>query len=58
MPIGGKEMQKKFEEVGWIKLRQRGSHVIMSKGVERETIPMHKELRKGMERALLKRIGG
>ena len=57
MPLSGKEMQKKFERAGWQKIRQKGSHVIMGKGEERETIPMHKELGKGLEKHLLKRIG-
>jgi predicted RNA binding protein YcfA (HicA-like mRNA interferase family) len=57
MPLSGKEMQKKFEKAGWQKIRQKGSHVTMAKGEERETIPMHKELGKGLERYLLKRIG-
>ncbi|MCA9508714.1 MAG: type II toxin-antitoxin system HicA family toxin [Myxococcales bacterium] len=57
MPLSGKEMQKKYEKAGWEKLRQRGSHVFMKKGEERETIPMHKELSKGLEKYLLKRLG-
>jgi predicted RNA binding protein YcfA (HicA-like mRNA interferase family) len=56
MPLSGKEMQKKYEKAGWQKIRQRGSHTIMGKGDERETIPMHKELGKGLEKYLLKRI--
>lgn len=58
MPMSGKEMLKKFEKDGWAFIRQNGSHVIVGKGGERETIPMHKELKKGTERALLKRLGG
>ena len=57
MPLRGKEMQKKFEKAGWHKIRQKGSHVIMAQGEDRETIPMHKELGKGLEKYLLKRIG-
>jgi predicted RNA binding protein YcfA (HicA-like mRNA interferase family) len=56
MPISGKDMQKKFEKVGWQKIRQKGSHVIMAKGEYRETIPMHKELGKGLEKYLFKRL--
>lgn len=56
MPLSGKEMQKKYEKAGWQKIRQKGSHVIMAKGEERETIPMHKELGKGLEIYLIKRI--
>jgi len=56
MPISGKDMQKKFEKAGWQKIRQKGSHVIMAKGDDRETIPMHKELGKGLEKHLFKRL--
>ncbi len=58
MPMSGKEMLKLFLKDGWIKIRQSGSHVQMSKDNERETIPMHKELKKGTEKALLKRLRG
>ncbi len=58
MPISGKEMLKRFEKAGWIVLRKRGSHVIVGKNSDRETIPMHDELSKGLERYLLKRLRG
>jgi predicted RNA binding protein YcfA (HicA-like mRNA interferase family) len=57
MPMSGIQMRRLFEQQGWTLLRQKGSHVIMGKGDLRETIPMHKELKKGLERALLKRLG-
>lgn len=57
MPVSGKEMVRIYERFGWIVLRQRGSHVQMGKENERETIPMHRELKKGLERRLLKRLG-
>lgn len=58
MPKSGKEVLKMYEEKGWSLLRQKGSHAIVGKGTERETIPMHKELKTGLEKKLLKRIGG
>jgi predicted RNA binding protein YcfA (HicA-like mRNA interferase family) len=58
VPISVKEMLKRFEKAGWIILRRRGSHVIIEKNNERETIPMHDELSKGLERYLLKRLCG
>jgi predicted RNA binding protein YcfA (HicA-like mRNA interferase family) len=58
MPISGKEMLKLYQKAGWLVLRTKGSHVIVGKNVERETIPMHKELKKGLEAYLLKRIKG
>jgi predicted RNA binding protein YcfA (HicA-like mRNA interferase family) len=57
MPLSGKEMLKKYLEKDWVILRQKGSHVIVGKGDLRETIPMHKELKKGLESVLKKRIG-
>ncbi len=56
MPISRKVMLKRFLEAGWKVLRQRGSHVFIGKGHERETIPMHSELKKGLERSLIKRL--
>jgi len=56
MPMSGKDMQRLFEKAGWIAVRQKGSHLIMGKNGERETIPMHKELGKGLEQKLLKRL--
>lgn len=57
MPLSGKEMLRLFLQAGWTIRRKRGSHVIVGKLQLRETIPMHKELKKGLERALLKRLG-
>jgi len=56
MPISGKEMIKLYEKDGWVVLRQKGSHVQMGKNNQRETIPTHRELKKGLESKLLKRI--
>jgi predicted RNA binding protein YcfA (HicA-like mRNA interferase family) len=56
MPLSGKEMLRLYERNGWEVLRQRGSHVRVKKGPEFESIPMHKELKSGMESRLLKRL--
>lgn len=56
MPMSGKDMLKLFKQNGWIELRQKGSHVFVGKNSERETIPMHKELKKGLEYYLKKRL--
>ena len=58
MPMSGEEMLKLYLKQGWLKVRQKGSHVIVNKeGEIPETIPMHKELKKGLEAKLLKRLG-
>ena len=56
MPLSGKEMLKLYLKAGWIVLRQKGSHVTVAKGTEKETIPMHRELKRGTEHGLLKRL--
>ena len=56
MPLSGKEMLKLFQQQGWAALRQEGSHVRVNKDNEYETIPMHRELKKGTEHYLLKRL--
>lgn len=59
MPMSGEEMLKLFEKNGWRKARQRGSHVVVQKeGELPETIPLHHELKKGLEAKLLKRLKG
>lgn len=56
MPLSGKNMLKLFLQAGWSVLRQGGSHVQIGKNGKLETIPMHKELKKGLESKLLKRL--
>jgi predicted RNA binding protein YcfA (HicA-like mRNA interferase family) len=56
MPKSGKEILKMFQKAGWSVLRQRGSHVVIGKDNKRETIPMHTEIKKGLEHYLLKRL--
>lgn len=57
MPMSGKEMLNLFLKNGWHMVRQKGSHVIVQKlGKLPETIPLHRELKVGLEKKLLKRL--
>ena len=56
MPMSGKEMLRLYKLNGWTELRQKGSHVVVGKGNLRETIPLHRELKKGLELSLKKRM--
>jgi predicted RNA binding protein YcfA (HicA-like mRNA interferase family) len=56
MPLSGRQILQQFKNAGWIEISQKGSHVKIGKGDLRETIPMHKELKKGLEQKLLKRL--
>lgn len=53
-----KQMLKLMISNGWKIKRTKGSHYIMEKGGEIEILPYHgTELKKGIESALLKRMG-
>ena len=56
MPLSGEAMLRLYKKAGWTVLQRRGSHVKVGKDGLRETIPMHKELGRGLERKLLKRL--
>jgi len=56
MPLSGDQVLKLYKRAGWHVISQKGSHVKVGKDKLREIIPMHKELKKGLEQALLKRL--
>jgi len=47
-------MLKLYLQQNWKVVSQKGSHIKVAKGNLRQIIPMHKELKKGLEKALLK----
>ena len=56
MPKSGREMLRLYEKAGWALIRQRGSHMRVQKDDKFETIPNHKELKRGLESYLLKKL--
>jgi predicted RNA binding protein YcfA (HicA-like mRNA interferase family) len=56
MPISGKDLKREFEKAGWSVKNQEGSHVKMEKNGQIAIIPMHRELKRGLEHALRKRL--
>jgi predicted RNA binding protein YcfA (HicA-like mRNA interferase family) len=54
--ISGKDAVKVFQQLGWQKIGQVGSHVVMVKAGMRAnlSIPQHKELSVGTLRALIR----
>jgi predicted RNA binding protein YcfA (HicA-like mRNA interferase family) len=55
----GREAVRKFEKAGWTAVRQKGSHVMMTKQDYQWTlsIPQHDELGPGLLRKLLHQAG-
>jgi predicted RNA binding protein YcfA (HicA-like mRNA interferase family) len=56
MPVSGEELLKLYRKAGWEIIHRKGSHVKVGKGNLREIIPLHKELKRGLEKALFKRL--
>jgi len=57
IPVTGKQMVKVFSKIGCQIERQRGSHIVMSKGDDILVIPDHNPVAKGTERELIKDAG-
>ena len=58
MSVKGKDLVKKFKQNGWYVDRVHGSHYVMKKGSQTETIPVHnKDLPVGLRNAIQKRTG-
>ncbi len=61
MPISGKQAIKILEKNGFTVVRQKGSHVVLSKqtdnGKNTTVVPAHKELKKGTIRSIAKLSG-
>ncbi|CAN5165109.1 hypothetical protein BH20ACT13_BH20ACT13_05850 [soil metagenome] len=57
--VSGAEAVRRFERVGWSVVRRKGSHVMMTRLEVAATlsIPMHRELDRGLLRALLRAAG-
>ena len=60
MPLSGKEMRKQFEAIGFeiVPGQGKGSHWKLRRKSLMVIIPNHKELKKGLEHALLKILKG
>jgi predicted RNA binding protein YcfA (HicA-like mRNA interferase family) len=56
--LSGKQIVKALERIGFVHVRQRGSHVVMKKilpdGAVGCVVPMHQEVATGTLHALLK----
>ncbi|MBI4909016.1 MAG: type II toxin-antitoxin system HicA family toxin [Acidobacteria bacterium] len=57
--VSGQRAARAFETAGWVKDRQRGSHVILIKPEHAASlsVPQHRELAPGTLRALIRAAG-
>ena len=59
MPLAGRAIIKLLKDLGWRKVRTKGSHHIVTKGKETISVPVHgnKPLGKGLESKIFKKAG-
>jgi predicted RNA binding protein YcfA (HicA-like mRNA interferase family) len=55
--ISGAECVRALERLGFVRVRQRGSHVVMRRDDRGCVVPMHHELKAGTLHGVLKQAG-
>jgi predicted RNA binding protein YcfA (HicA-like mRNA interferase family) len=59
--VSGKEVIRALEKIGYVSVRQKGSHVRLiddaNPGHKPVTVPLHKEIDKGLLRAIIRDAG-
>jgi predicted RNA binding protein YcfA (HicA-like mRNA interferase family) len=55
--LSGAEIIRAFERLGFEKIRQSGSHVVMRRGSKGCVVPWHKEVKIGTLAGLLRQAG-
>ncbi len=58
-PVPPEKMIKILKAVGFVEVRQKGSHVILKKGKKLMVVPVHKgkPLKRGLVRLIIKEVG-
>lgn len=55
--LSGREVIRIFEKQGYMRMRQRGSHVVMRKGSIVCVIPDHREIKTGTLSGIIRQAG-
>lgn len=55
--ISGKDALKVFSSLGFVQVRQKGSHVVLRRGSRGCVVPLHKELAVGTLRSAIRQAG-
>lgn len=55
--LSGKEIIRRLENLGFVLVRQKGSHIVMRKGSQGCVVPNHKEVKIGTLSGILKQAG-
>jgi predicted RNA binding protein YcfA (HicA-like mRNA interferase family) len=52
--LSGAELVKALERLGFVQVRQRGSHVVMRRGSNGTVVPLHREVKAGTLAGILR----
>ncbi len=52
--LSGREVVKALEALGFVQVRQRGSHVVMRRGSQGCVVPLHKQVKTGTLAGILR----
>jgi predicted RNA binding protein YcfA (HicA-like mRNA interferase family) len=52
--LSGSDVVKALERLGFAQVRQRGSHVVMRRGIAGTVVPLHKEVKTGTLAGILR----
>ncbi len=55
--VSGAEIVRALERLGFVVARQRGSHIVMRRGIAGCVVPNHREVKTGTLAGLLKQAG-
>ena len=55
--ISGSEIVKTFQRMGFIVVRQKGSHVVLRRGNKGCVVPMHREVATGTLKSAIRQAG-
>jgi predicted RNA binding protein YcfA (HicA-like mRNA interferase family) len=55
--LSGADVVKMLEQLGFVQIRQRGSHVVMRRGSVGAVVPLHKELKSGTLVGIIRQAG-
>jgi predicted RNA binding protein YcfA (HicA-like mRNA interferase family) len=55
--ISGEDAVRALKKLGFVSVRQKGSHVVMRRGANGCVVPMHREIKVGTLSGILKQAG-
>jgi len=55
--LSGAEAVRALEKLGFVQMRQRGSHVVLRRGEAGCVVPLHKEVKTGTLAGVLRQAG-